>query len=206
MYSVALFFYMFEKVEFIASAFNQQQVPKIERPEIVICGRSNVGKSSFLNSLTGKSLAKVSATPGKTRSINFFLCDNKFYLVDLPGYGYAKAARTEIEAWSRNIEQYLQSSGNIKTICHLIDSRHTPTELDLLMRKLIDEMSLPALTVFTKTDKLKQSEKASHTKMIKNTYPHLLGNSAIYYSSVDGTGRKEITRYLSEILFGQTQQ
>lgn len=123
---------MFESQQFIKSAFSLKDLIKSNLPEVILCGRSNVGKSSFINSLFNrKDLAKISSTPGKTRSINYYLIDNKFYMVDLPGYGYAKTSKKEREYWSNLIGDYIKISKNIILAVHFIDSRINPTELDI---------------------------------------------------------------------------
>src|SRR5674476_859668 len=113
---------MFNKQEFVKSVFNISQIPEFVKPEIILCGRSNVGKSSFINSLFNrKDLAKISSTPGKTRSINYYLINEKFYIVDLPGFGYAKISKKEREFWGNLIKDYLNTSENIVMAFHLID-------------------------------------------------------------------------------------
>ena len=119
--------------EFIISAVKRDQYPKDDRVEVAFVGRSNVGKSSIINALTNRrKLAKVSGTPGKTRLINFFLINNDFYLVDLPGYGYAKVSKKEKESWGKTIETYLNGREELKRVVLLVDSRHKPTADDIM--------------------------------------------------------------------------
>ncbi len=118
------------KIKFIKSVYNIKDLPKEGIPELVLCGRSNVGKSSFINSLSKQNnIAKTSSTPGKTRSLNYYLVEDKFYLVDLPGYGYAKVSEKAKQEWQKLIADYLLNSKNIAMAYHLIDSRHSATSL-----------------------------------------------------------------------------
>ena len=163
---------MFEKQEFIKSVYNVREVPKFRLPEVILCGRSNVGKSSFINSLFNrKNLAKISSTPGKTRSINYYLIDEKLYFVDLPGYGYAKTSLKEREYWGKIISEYISVSGHISLAIHLIDSRHKPTELDVLLNSLLKQSKIPYLILLNKVDKLSQSETVKTGREIINYFP-----------------------------------
>lgn len=190
---------MFENIKFIKSVFKIEDFPKSSLPEVILCGRSNVGKSSLINSLFNrKDLAKTSSTPGKTRSINYYLVDEKFYIVDLPGFGYAKISRKEREQWAELIERYFSVSENISLAFHLIDSRHKPTELDMKLNVLLKHYNLPYNVVLTKIDKLKQSELALAKKMVKDFFPELISGSNLFvFSTVKKTGRKELLHQLS---------
>ena len=137
------------------SAVSPKQYPKDNLPEIVLVGKSNVGKSSFINTLVNrKKLARTSSEPGKTRQINFYNLDNKFYLVDLPGYGYSKMSKQEQEKVGNFIEEYLQKSKNIALIVFLLDIRHEPTANDKLMYDYIFKTNLPCLIIANKADKI----------------------------------------------------
>jgi GTP-binding protein len=192
---------MFANQQFIKSVYNVKDIPKFRLPEVILCGRSNVGKSSFINSLFNrKNLAKISSTPGKTRSINYYQVDEKYYMVDLPGYGYAKTSLKEREFWGKIISEYISSSGHISLAIHLIDSRHNPTELDIQLNSLLGDNQIPYLILLNKVDKLKQSELANARKQIMEFFPELIpGENLILYSAVKKTGRKEILNYLSKI-------
>jgi GTP-binding protein len=194
---------MFKNQQFIASVFNVSGLPKFNLPEIILCGRSNVGKSSFINSLFNrKDLAKTSSTPGKTRSINYYLIDNKFYFVDLPGYGYAKASLSERKKWGNLIDDFLKISKNIELTFHLIDSRHNPTELDIQLNKLLKQLEIPYVVLLNKSDKLKHSELSKNLKKIKNFFPELVYNQNLFYfSSIDSTGNKDVKKILSAIFY-----
>jgi len=189
---------MFEKQEFIASVYRLSDLPKSELPQIVLCGRSNVGKSSFINSLFNrKNLAKTSSTPGKTRSINFYSIDSNFFVVDLPGYGYAKVSQAERKKWGALINNFFQESKNISLVFHIVDCRHHPTELDIQLNQMLRDLNLPYNIILNKTDKLKQSEISYTVKTIRQYFPELILNENLFlFSSVKGTGKKEIKKLL----------
>ncbi len=194
---------MFEEQKFIKSAFSIKDIPKDNLPGIILCGRSNVGKSSFINSLFNKkNLAKTSSTPGKTRSINFYLIDKKFYLVDLPGFGYAKTSKSEREYWAKLIEEFFKESKNISLAFHFIDSRHKPTELDVKLNEKLNFFGIPYAVILSKVDKLNQSETAQAKKNTAEIFPELsFGDNLLLYSSLKHTGRKEILQRLSKIFY-----
>lgn len=184
------------KLEFIASAYNMNQVPKERLPEIVLCGRSNVGKSSLLNTISGrKNVAKVSATPGKTESVNYFLCENRFYLVDLPGYGFANRDKKTVASWGKLIETYFRESGHIKTAFHLVDGRHPAQQSDIDLEVFFARVGISSFLVATKADKLKQSERSASLKLIKSTYAAAAENEAFqFFSSQDGEGKDQLVK------------
>ena len=194
---------MFEKQQFIKSAFILSEIPKQRLPEVILCGRSNVGKSSFINSFFNKKdLAKISSTPGKTRSINFYEIDNKFYVVDLPGYGYAKTSKTERAKWSKLIGEFITNSSHIQLAIHFIDSRHKPSELDYHLNKLLHELNIPYIILLSKVDKLKQSEVNLARKNLEKFFPDLdLNSNVVLYSSLKLRGKKEITKLFEEIFY-----
>ena len=144
-----------QKCEFIQSAARLDQIPVADEDEVAFAGRSNVGKSSLVNSLVGqKALARSSTTPGRTRQINFFDLGGRLMLVDLPGYGYARASRSDIAAWTNLVCDYLRSRANLRRVCLLIDSRHGPKDTDFEVMSLLDEAAVSYLIVLTKIDKL----------------------------------------------------
>ena len=194
---------MFEKQQFIKSAFNLSEMPKQRLPEVILCGRSNVGKSSFINSFFNqKDLAKVSSTPGKTRSINFYEIDNKFYVVDLPGYGYAKTSKTERAKWSNSIGEFISKSSHVQLAIHFIDSRHKPSELDYQLNKLLHELNIPYIILLSKVDKLKQSEVNLARKNLEKFFPDIdLNSNVVLYSSLKLRGKKEISRLFEEVFY-----
>ena len=161
------------KSELFCTAFNKQQLPPAEMSEIVFAGRSNVGKSTLINALIGKTIAKVSSKPGKTRSINFYKVmasdAEHFMLVDIPGYGYAIKSAAERKAWWRLIEDYFTSKRKIFYVVHLVDFRHGMLENDIELENWLDEMDMPRLIVFTKADKIpKGKRKSTYDKFVRS--------------------------------------
>ena len=189
-----------DEIKFIKSASGLKDLPRDNLPEVVLCGRSNVGKSSFINSLfRRKNLAKTSSTPGKTRTLNYYLVQNKFYLVDLPGFGYAKVSKKERDEWNKLIRDYLNND-NIMYAIHFIDSRHEPTELDIMLNELLNSFNIPCLILLNKIDKCNQSEIAKAIKNIKTFFSNAsIGDNVILHSSITGKGRKEIYTFLQNL-------
>lgn len=182
-------------------AVDEKSYPKDGLKEIVLVGRSNVGKSSFINALTNrKKLAYTSSSPGKTRTINFYNIDNMFRIVDLPGYGYAKISMSEREKWKKIIEEYLVKSQNIALICQIIDVRHEPTKLDLMMYDYIQSTGTDYLIIANKLDKLKSSQILKQISIIKKSLINLDNDSLIPFSSQDKRGVKEVLNKFEEII------
>lgn len=194
---------MFKQLEFLKSAYTVEQLDKSSKPEIIFCGRSNVGKSSLINTLLNrKRFAKTSSTPGKTRSINYYLIDEKYKLVDLPGYGWAKTSIAEREKWAKLVESYLRNSVSVELAFHLIDSRHKPTELDDKLNALLKASSIPYIMILNKIDKLNQSQLALAKKRIIGHYPGLVfGENLLVFSSITKRGRKELMSLLNKMFY-----
>ncbi len=192
------------EIKFIKSAYTLKDLPKDNLPQIVLCGRSNVGKSSFINTLFNKKgIAKTSSTPGKTRAFNYYLVNGNFYIVDLPGYGYAKVKKKEQEFWERMITEFLIKNTNIQLAFHFIDSRHNPSDLDCLLNDLIRHINVPYNVVLNKIDKLNQKELSASKKNILNFFPELImGENLFLFSSHNGTGKKEIQKRIN-LLFSK---
>lgn len=168
-------------------------LPQNTLPEIAFAGKSNVGKSSLINALMNrKSYARISATPGKTQTINFYNINEELYLVDLPGYGYAKVSVKEKEQWGRLIERYLHGSNQLKAVFLLIDIRHEPSANDRMMYDWIVNQGYNPIIIATKKDKLKRSQVAKHVKMIKLGLNLVPGTKVIPFSSSTKEGRDEI--------------
>ena len=187
-----------KQAEFVTSVGAGSAYPPPERAEIAIVGKSNVGKSSLINHLCGnKKLAKTSQTPGKTRLINFFLLNRDFYLVDLPGYGFARASKTEQAGWGSLMEQYL-SSGRVQHLFLLIDIRHAPTAEDRQMFEWVLYYGLPFTLIATKADKIAKSKR----RQAANQAAKLLGAppAAIPYSSESGDGKEAVLERIGQIL------
>lgn len=176
--------------EFIISAVNRIQYPDDNRVEVAFVGRSNVGKSSIINSITNRRhLAKVSQTPGKTRLINFFLINNEFYLVDLPGYGYAKVSKVEKASWGKTIETYLTGREPLKRVVLLVDCRHKPTADDVMMHDWIKHYGYDVVVVATKSDKLSNNDLRKSEKIIKETLNLKPEDKFVFFSSLNKKGK-----------------
>lgn len=197
------------KSDYVASAVNKNQYPEENFPEIAFIGRSNVGKSSLINSLCNrKNLARTSQTPGKTQTINFFSVTLKvnenltpIHLVDLPGYGYAKTSKTNRRVWAKFIEEYLLASQNLKFVCQLVDMRHAPMDSDKQFFSWLVEKNLPVLIIATKADKLSKTEQKKQFTIIKNSFG-IEELPILPYSSQNNFGREEL---LNTILDSATQ-
>ena len=177
-------------------------LPKKGKPEFVLAGRSNVGKSSFINALLGrKSFARTSSTPGKTRTINFYSVNECFYLVDLPGYGYAKTGPVEQEKWDRMIRRYLESGEDIEEVILLLDARRIPSEKDLQMFQwIVSTTTYEPIVLVTKMDKLKRSERAKSIKDIREKLGASKECLLIPFSSETKEGREEFLDLIEKIL------
>jgi GTP-binding protein len=200
----------FAQAQFVASAFDKNSFPRMmtaegsPMPEIALVGRSNVGKSSLINHLLRNgSLAKTSSTPGKTRSINFFSVDERLALIDLPGYGYAKVSKDIREQWSDMIDHYLQNRPSLQLILFLIDSRRDPTEEDCSLIKWASFHKKPLLLVFTKADKLTESERREKTLSSLDSLQNFMHTTPVHflhYSIKDPRARIELIEKINGLL------
>ncbi len=187
--------------ELIISAGNVSQVPKNPIPHIVMLGRSNVGKSSLINKvLNRKSLARTSGSPGKTQTINFYEIDKTMYLVDLPGYGYAKRAITDRERWGKLIEGYLASDVDMRLMVQLIDIRHNPTKDDVIMVNWLKEMQTPFIIVATKCDKISKKQASENVQKIRECLALDESVEIIPFSAEKGDGREDFLKKINSIL------
>lgn len=181
----------------MGSFFALNQLPRDRLPQIAVAGRSNVGKSSLLNRIVGrKKLAKVSRTPGRTRSLNFFRIDNRYYVVDLPGYGYAKVSKSMRDEWGQLIEDYLNKGSELIGLVLLLDCRRDVTEADWRLIEWLSERKLPVVVAVTKADKLTRDKLNRRVKTIETE----LGVAAIPFSVVTGIGKSELWRALNDLV------
>lgn len=176
------------------------KLPDTGKPEVAFAGKSNVGKSSLINGLMNrKSLARTSAQPGKTQTINFYNINDAMYLVDLPGYGYAKVSQSEKEKWGKMIERYLHTSKNLKAVFLLIDIRHEPSANDVMMYEWILNKGFEPIIIATKADKIKRSQLQKHLKMVKDGLKLRPGGKILPYSALTKQGREEIWTLIDEL-------
>ena len=175
--------------EILLSAANKSHYPQDDIPEIALAGRSNVGKSSFINTLLNrKNLARTSGKPGKTQLLNFFNIDDKLRFVDVPGYGYAKVSKTERAKWGKMIEEYLTSRENLRAVVSLVDLRHDPSVDDVQMYEFLKYYEIPVILVATKADKIPRGKWNKHESAIKKKLNFDPNDDFILFSSVDKTG------------------
>ncbi len=189
--------------EYVKSINTLEQLPNENIPHIAFAGRSNVGKSSLMNTLLNrKKLVKVSSTPGKTRSINFFLINQAFYFVDLPGYGYAKVSKTMYRDWQKLMESYLSSVGQLKAVVHLFDLRHPITQMDKEFLTWLNYYDIDSILVGTKADKLSRNQLAVQVDSNRRVLDNEFGSktSVVAFSSVTGKGKDELWSLISERL------
>ena len=180
-------------------------LPVNDKPEVAFAGKSNVGKSSLINALMNrKAYARTSATPGKTQTINFYNINDGLYLVDLPGYGYARVSEKEKEQWGQMIERYLHGSAQLRAVFLLIDIRHEPSANDRMMYKWVVEQGYQPVIIATKLDKIKRSQVQKHVKMLKEGLSLIPGTKVIPFSSTTKQGRDEIWELIERECFGIT--
>lgn len=183
--------------QFVGSFHELSQLPNDRRPQVALAGRSNVGKSTLLNSLVGrKGMAKVSSTPGKTRALNFFLINESFYLVDLPGYGYAKVAKTVHAGWGALIETYLTKSEHLAGLVLLLDSRRDLSDDDLELLEWLAARKIPALCAITKADKVNRDQINRKVRQVEKE----IGIPALAFSSLKGTGKFDLVMAVIELV------
>jgi len=192
-----------KSAEFKGAFVDWHKLPDLELPEIAMVGRSNVGKSSLINKiLNRRNLAKSSSTPGKTRTINFYLINQSFHLVDLPGYGYAKVSRSEQQKWGQIIENYLKNRKQLRGVMHLIDIRHEPGENDVLMKEWLSHYGIPILIVATKADKISRGVRQKHLQAISHKLNLDPGLKPLVFSAETGEGTDDLHAAIEEVLGG----
>ncbi|MFP9171516.1 MULTISPECIES: ribosome biogenesis GTP-binding protein YihA/YsxC [unclassified Streptococcus] len=178
--------------DILLSATNKSHYPQDDIPEVALAGRSNVGKSSFINTmLNRKNLARTSGKPGKTQLLNFFNIDDKLRFVDVPGYGYARVSKKEREKWGKMIEEYLTSRENLRAVISLVDLRHEPSADDVQMYEFLKYYEIPVILVATKADKIPRGKWNKHESMIKKKLDFDKTDTFIIFSSVNKTGVEE---------------
>ncbi|WP_079530431.1 ribosome biogenesis GTP-binding protein YihA/YsxC [Halobacillus hunanensis] len=178
------------QAEIIISAASKKQYPKEPIPEIALAGRSNVGKSSFINKMIQrKNLARTSSKPGKTQTLNFYRINEKFHFVDVPGYGYAKVSKKERAKWGKMMEEYFAERDQLRAAALVIDSRHKPTEDDCLMYDYLKHFELPVMVIATKLDKIKKGQRNKQLKIINETLEMESDDVLIPFSSETGEGK-----------------
>lgn len=186
---------------FVLSALDPEQYPRDRRPEFAFVGRSNVGKSTLLNTLLGrKGLAKTSGTPGKTQALNFFDINEKVYFVDLPGYGFAKVPKALKDTWNKVMVEYLQSRDTLRMVASLVDARHKPSDLDIEMLRILEEAEVPTLVVATKVDKLKRSQRVRSLRLIRDTLGLDEDAMLIPFSGETREGLKELWEVIDGLI------
>ena len=189
------------RVEFLCSAVKKGQYPAEDLPEIAFAGRSNVGKSSLINLLTNnRNAAKVSSSPGKTRTINFFLINGNFRIVDLPGYGYAKVSKSVSQDWGRMMEEYLSARPNLKKVIQLVDIRHEPTAQDVQMYDYLRYYGLSGIVVATKADKVSRNEQGKALSLIAKTLNTGESDVIIPVSALKKTGQDRLLGCMESLL------
>ena len=192
-------------VDFITSAVRRSQYPTDEKPEFLLVGRSNVGKSSFINTLVNrKSVARISSIPGKTQTLNFYLINKLFYLVDVPGYGFAKVSKKLKNKFGIIIEDYLKERDNLKQVFMLVDFRHKPTEDDVLMYNYLKYYNIPVTIIATKTDKVSRNSYDKNIKIIKETLNLIDTDDLILFSVVSKTGKIDVHDKILKIIDNDT--
>ena len=188
-------------IDLIISAVQESQYPETELSEVALSGRSNVGKSTFINSMIGrKNMARTSQQPGKTQTLNFYNIDNQLIFVDVPGYGYAKVSKVQREKFGKMIEEYLTQRESLQLVIQLVDLRHNPSEDDVLMYNYLKHFNIPTVVVCTKEDKIEKGKVKKHIKNIKEKLKLEPVDSIISYSSINNNKQQQIWYLIASYL------
>ncbi|EDN8926549.1 YihA family ribosome biogenesis GTP-binding protein [Listeria monocytogenes] len=186
-------------VELIISAVRPEQYPETDLPEYALAGRSNVGKSSFINTLIRrKSMARISQKPGKTQTLNFYKIEEALFFVDVPGYGFAKVSKTEREKWGVMIETYITSREQLRGVIQIVDLRHKPTEDDRMMYEFLKYYDIPVIVVATKADKIPRSKWQKNAKIVRETLDFDPDDKFVLFSSETKMGKDEAWQFIKE--------
>ena len=189
------------KAEFTISAVSSAQYPAGDLPEIALSGRSNVGKSSFINKLIQrKSLARTSSKPGKTQTLNFYHINELFYFVDVPGYGYAKVSKKEREKWGKMIEEYITTRQSLRLVLILVDFRHEPSQEDVQMREFLEYYNIPYRIVMTKCDKIPRGKWNKHVSVIRKAFGKPPEDLFLTFSSETGEGVEKAWNFIERFI------
>lgn len=186
-------------VELIISAVRPEQYPETDLPEYALAGRSNVGKSSFINTMIRrKSMARISQKPGKTQTLNFYKIEEALFFVDVPGYGFAKVSKTEREKWGVMIETYITSREQLRGVIQIVDLRHKPTEDDRMMYEFLKYYDIPVIVVATKVDKIPRSKWQKNAKIVRETLDFDPDDKFVLFSSETKMGKDEAWQFIKE--------
>jgi GTP-binding protein len=189
------------QADIVISAVSPSQYPSGNLPEIALAGRSNVGKSSFINKMINrKSLARTSSRPGKTQTLNFYIINEKMHFVDVPGYGFAKVSKTEREAWGKMIETYITSREQLKAVIQLIDVRHAPSKDDVTMYEWLKHFGTKVIIVATKADKIPKGKWDKHLKVVRETLKKDPDDPLIIFSSETAYGKEAAWKQIENLL------
>ena len=189
------------KAEIVISAVKPEQYPAGNLPEFALAGRSNVGKSSFINKMVNrKNLARTSSKPGKTQTLNFYLINESLYFVDVPGYGFARVSKSEREAWGKMMKTYFTTREQLRAVVLIVDLRHPPTKDDVMMYEFLKHYDIPTIIIATKADKVPKGKWQKHRKVVRETLKMADGDELILFSAETGQGKEEAWAALERFL------
>ncbi|MBW1721296.1 MAG: YihA family ribosome biogenesis GTP-binding protein [Deltaproteobacteria bacterium] len=188
------------RVEFLKSAFREEHYPPPDRPEVAFAGRSNVGKSSLLNVLVNRrKLARTSSTPGRTRALNFFNVENRLYLVDLPGYGYARVPLRVKASWREMVETYLRGRENLRAVVLILDIRRDPGQEEIQLLQWLDHYRIPSILVLTKADKISRNQAAGRASKVGSALKGLISSHPVIFSARTKEGRGDLGERINRL-------